>query len=365
MAQRRWRHLQIPFSYSPQSRIQNLICLQPERWIMSEHSITLHQHHFSREKQVRFLEALSLWGSVRAACRAVPVSPQTVYRARRSSRDFALAWDAAVLVARPHVEDVLSDRALNGVEEAVYYHGEEIARRRRFDSRLLLAHLARLDKAEDRDEVREVAEGFDTALERLRRGEPVDPLAAEDDGEGAAQRAFEGKGAPWMDEALPFTERVLLYLDSIEDGEGVADADAEGDDEDDDGGAFGPEVSMEDIALLTARGDMAAIEAIHSPRSEDAWVEDGHAARLAAYRAEAEVLPQDRVTPVTLPVAEPGAARGETLVRAGPAAAESVRPAAESGEDARSGGAAPRVLQARDGIEEGAGPRRGPGVRLG
>lgn len=265
---------------------------------MSEHPIALHAHHFSREKQVRFLEALALWGSVRAACRAVPAAPQTVYRHRRASHDFALAWDAAMLVARPHVEDVLSDRALNGVEEAVYYHGEEIARRRRFDSRLLLAHLARLDRAEDRDEVREVAEGFDAALERLARGEPVDPLAAEDDD------VEEDDGPePWMNERVPFVERVLLYLDSLkddEDGEGTDGGD-EGDDDDDyDGGVEGPVVSMEEIALLGDRGDFAALEAIYAPRSENAWVDDGHAARLKAYLAEAKVAPQDRVTGVTL-----------------------------------------------------------------
>jgi len=236
---------------------------------MSDHPIALHQSHtFSREKQVRFLEALSLWGSVRAACRAVPVAPQTVYRARRSDADFALAWDAAVLVARPHVEDVLSDRALNGVEEPVFYHGEEIARRRRYDSRLLLAHLARLDKAEDRDEVREVAEDFDAALERLRRGERVDPEPDDDRHEAEA----DGEG-PWMDESLPFAERVMLYLESIEEAD-----DAEGD----------------------AGGDEAD-EGEGEPASErgNALVWQGHSDRTGEGRSGANYLPQDRVTPVT------------------------------------------------------------------
>ena len=52
--------------------------------------------------------------------------------------------------SRAHAEEVLADRALNGVEETVFYHGEEVATRTRYDARLLLAHLARLDaKAED------------------------------------------------------------------------------------------------------------------------------------------------------------------------------------------------------------------------
>ena len=69
---------------------------------------------------------------------------------------------------------MLADRALNGVQEAVFYHGEEVATRTRYDSRLLLAHLARLDK---RVEEREVCDDchapllgeddFDEAIEAL------------------------------------------------------------------------------------------------------------------------------------------------------------------------------------------------------
>ncbi|HTM95310.1 MAG TPA: hypothetical protein VL100_05785 [Croceibacterium sp.] len=296
----------------------------------------LHANHFSREKQVRFLEALALWGSVRAACRAVPAAPQTVYRHRRASHDFALAWDAAMLVARPHVEDVLSDRALNGVEEPVFYHGEEIARRRRFDSRLLLAHLARLDKADERDEVRDVAGDFDAALDRLARGEPVDPGELDDDEDGPVTY-----GERWEDEHLPFAKRVELYQRWLDLGDGRADGaddddDGGDDDDDDDQGAWGPEVSMEDIALLAARDDMAALDAIHTPRSEEAWVEDGHAARLAAYRAEAAVSSQDRVTPVTLAASGPGRGAMQGAACAGSPADASSRRVERSEEDARS-----------------------------
>ena len=88
---------------------------------------------FSPRRQAEFLASLQLFGNVRLACRAARISAQTAYRQRR-------AWDAALLAARAHAEATLADRALNGVEEAVFYHGEEVARRRRYDSRLLLAH---------------------------------------------------------------------------------------------------------------------------------------------------------------------------------------------------------------------------------
>ena len=38
-------------------------------------------------------------------------------------------------------------RAIEGWEEPVFYRGRQVAVRRRHDTRLLLAHIARLDKA--------------------------------------------------------------------------------------------------------------------------------------------------------------------------------------------------------------------------
>lgn len=125
------------------------------------------------ERQADFLASLQLYGNVRFACRAASVSPQTAYRARRRLAGFARGWDAALLSARAHAEEVLADRAINGVEEAVFYHGEEVARRRRFDSRLLLAHLARLDRLEAREDVAATLPLLDDQIDALRRGEDL------------------------------------------------------------------------------------------------------------------------------------------------------------------------------------------------
>ena len=128
---------------------------------------------FAPRRQADFLASLALNGNVRLACRAASVSAQTAYRARRASPAFARAWDAALLAARDHAEQVLADRALNGVEEAVFYHGEEVARRRRYSDRLLLAHLARLDRLAARPEIGAALPQLDTQIEGLRRGEPL------------------------------------------------------------------------------------------------------------------------------------------------------------------------------------------------
>lgn len=128
---------------------------------------------FSPRSQGAFLENLSLNGNVRLACRAARVSPQTAYRARRASPAFAALWDAALLSARDNAEQVLADRALNGWEEAVFYHGEEVATRRRYSDRLLLAHLARLDRLAERAEVSAALADLDDAVEALGRGEEL------------------------------------------------------------------------------------------------------------------------------------------------------------------------------------------------
>ena len=125
---------------------------------------------FTRERQVEFLHALAATGAVRAAAGRAGVSHQTAYRARLADALFRRAWDAALLAARVHAEDVLSCRAIDGVEEQVWYHGEVVATRRRFDSRLLLAHLARLDRLTADVRVEAFAGDFEAALDRFAAG---------------------------------------------------------------------------------------------------------------------------------------------------------------------------------------------------
>lgn len=129
---------------------------------------------FTPERQARFLQGLSVGGSVRSACASVGISAQAAYLCRRRSAHFAAGWDAALVLARDHAEQVLAERALDGVDEAVFYHGEQVATRRRFDGRLLLAHLARLDARVAADpEARRRAGRFDELLATLSGEEPA------------------------------------------------------------------------------------------------------------------------------------------------------------------------------------------------
>ncbi|AZI34833.1 hypothetical protein NT2_02_04440 [Caenibius tardaugens NBRC 16725] len=129
---------------------------------------------FSPAKRVRFAEALAETGNVRHACAVAGISRHTAYKARRRDAVLAQAWDAALVLAADHVDAVVAERALDGVEEPVFWKGELVGTRRRYDNRLLLAHLARLEARAAHRPVALAAGRFDELLARLG-GQPVDP----------------------------------------------------------------------------------------------------------------------------------------------------------------------------------------------
>jgi hypothetical protein len=121
----------------------------------------------------------------------------------------------------------------------VFYHGEEVARRRRYDSRLLLAHLARLDRlCEARADAGE-AEDFDDLLAQL--GDPG--------------RAPLGSRAAFVEECAAEAERFAM--------DALYDAEDAGEEVDWEGGAIDPVVeAMREARDASGEGwDMAQREA--------------------------------------------------------------------------------------------------------
>lgn len=130
-------------------------------------------HAWDAARKVRFLHYLAEKGDVRAAAASAGMSRQSAYMLRRRDPVFAQGWAAALVLARQHAEEVLATRAIDGVEEAIWFRGELVGMRRRYDSRLLLAHLARLDALTE-TVAGEQAERFDEVL-ALVAGEAPDP----------------------------------------------------------------------------------------------------------------------------------------------------------------------------------------------
>ena len=144
------------------------------------------------ETRVKFLEALARTGNVQASAYYVQLSRQSAYDLRRRDPDFARGWQAALVLARDVAEDALQERAIEGIEEPVYYHGEAVGMRRRYDSRLLLAHLARLDKIAEQIPAHRAAARFEELMEAIRTGADSAPLIAtptDDELAAAAARA--------------------------------------------------------------------------------------------------------------------------------------------------------------------------------
>lgn len=132
------------------------------------------------DRQTRFLSMLSESGNVKASARACGLSPQSVYKLRRRDPLFARAWHAALLLARDHSAQVLANRALDGIEEEIYYRGELIGTRRRYDTRLLLAHMARLDKLADDAAIESDAGRFDELLAMVAGERAPGDMAGDD-----------------------------------------------------------------------------------------------------------------------------------------------------------------------------------------
>lgn len=76
-------------------------------------------YHWTPELDARFFAVLAETGSIRAAARAVGMSPKSAYARRRDDPDFAARWRGALCRAR----DALADRLLEVAMEGLDYHG--------------------------------------------------------------------------------------------------------------------------------------------------------------------------------------------------------------------------------------------------
>ncbi|NUT00799.1 MAG: hypothetical protein HOP96_07475, partial [Sphingomonas sp.] len=97
-----------------------------------------------------FLEVLAETGRVSLAVEYCQLTKQSAYALRARDPLFAASWDAACELARAPLADALYEKALDGVTETITKDGEVVATRHRYDSRLSIAVLHRLDKRCDR-----------------------------------------------------------------------------------------------------------------------------------------------------------------------------------------------------------------------
>ena len=115
------------------------------------HFLAPTSYHWTPRLQRDFLEAFATNGSVKISAAKVGMSPSAVYqlKQRPEGAAFRIGCAAAVLIARTRLADELLDRAIWGHDETTELQredGRSFVKRRRIDSRLGLAMLARLDR---------------------------------------------------------------------------------------------------------------------------------------------------------------------------------------------------------------------------
>jgi hypothetical protein len=95
------------------------------------------------QRQVAFLRALSLTGTVESAARMVAMSRKSAYqlRARAGAESFADAWDIALSSGRARMFDAMMETALNGVTTIKLKLGGSIEIERGPDRRLRTSQL--------------------------------------------------------------------------------------------------------------------------------------------------------------------------------------------------------------------------------
>ena len=102
---------------------------------------------WTAERQRKFIDHLSLTGSVGEAAAIAGVTSRSAYMLRNKAggESFARAWDSALSLAATRLAAIAFDRALHGRSERFYKDGELVMERKVPSDYLLTWLLARLD----------------------------------------------------------------------------------------------------------------------------------------------------------------------------------------------------------------------------
>jgi hypothetical protein len=183
--------------------VDPLVPLHPETAFTETRA--LRHDGWTPERKRRFLERLAECGIVLEASLAAGMSARAAYNLRDRDPLFAAGWEAACVIARPRLADEAWSRSMNGVVERIYRNGVIVAEKHRYDNRLTMAVLARLDSRIDRaEEIGAPPPRFGRALGRISRrprrgparGRPRHARAARAAAARAGGRPAQNRGRP-------------------------------------------------------------------------------------------------------------------------------------------------------------------------
>lgn len=91
------------------------------------------------KKADRFIEALlGTGGNVTRACEAAALSKVAAYEWRKNDEAFAIRWEDAVEAGTEELEQEARRRAYEGVDEPVFYKGDECGLVRKYSDTLMI-----------------------------------------------------------------------------------------------------------------------------------------------------------------------------------------------------------------------------------
>lgn len=91
------------------------------------------------KKEAEFVAVLrQSGGNVSRACAAISLTRARAYEWRAADRVFAQAWDEAVESGTDELEEEARRRAFSGVDEPVFYQGDECGTVRKYSDTLLI-----------------------------------------------------------------------------------------------------------------------------------------------------------------------------------------------------------------------------------
>lgn len=93
------------------------------------------------EGDTLFFTALENGHPISAACNAADYSVASVYRWRKEEPEFLSRWREAILIGGDLLEEEADRRGRDGVDQPVYYRGEEVGQKKRYSDGLLLSRL--------------------------------------------------------------------------------------------------------------------------------------------------------------------------------------------------------------------------------
>lgn len=132
-------------------------------------------------KRAAFLEQLAQLGNITAAAEAVGIDRVTAYRWRDADPEFAEAWADALEQAADRIELEARRRAVEGVDEPVFYQGTQCGTVRKYSDSLmgLLLRAHKPEKYADRNKTELTgANGGPVVLSDTERAAKIQALLA-------------------------------------------------------------------------------------------------------------------------------------------------------------------------------------------